>query len=230
MSRICLLAVALLLAACAHTTPVTVDTQPESEPLPQVEISTYQLQTGDRLAIRFYNNPELDDEQPIRPDGKISLPFVGHVKASGRSPEDLEADLVKRYTGELASPQVTVIVREYAPERYFVGGEVGAAGAYAMHGPITLAQALQEAGGIRNTAKPRRVVLIRETGGERKGYAIDVKKILSGDAGQVVYLQPQDVVWVPRATIVNVNLWVDRFIRGVLPTVPGFGFQVNNND
>ena len=204
----------------------------DTQQLPTPEPVPYRMQTGDLLAIKFYNNPELDDEQPVRPDGKISLPFVGQVSAGGRTPGELENDLAERYTGELASPQVTVIVREYSPQRYFIGGEVDNAGTYEIHGPITLAQALQEAGGLLESARRQQIILIRPDGsGSRVGFAIDMKKVLSGEAPeQIVYVQPQDVVFVPRSKISNVNLFVQQYIRGVLPTVPGIGINLDRNN
>ncbi len=220
-----------LLSACSVTTPVNA---PELEnilelPPPPPEKTTYRLQAGDELSIKFYNNPELDEEQPVRPDGRISLPFVGQIEAGGKTPGDLEEELIKRYTGELASPQVSVIVQEYAPERYFVGGEVGSQGAYEIHGRVNLLQAIQEAGGFTPTARQRQVVLIRENEeGEHQGYAIDMKAMQSGEPSQMVYLYPQDVVFVPRSHIANVDLWVVQYVRGVLPTVPGFGFNFDN--
>jgi protein involved in polysaccharide export with SLBB domain len=212
------------------TTPVKAPRVTNVEQLPAPEAAPYRMQTGDVLAIKFYNNPELDDEQPVRPDGMISLPFVGQVGAGGRTPGELEQELVDRYTGELASPQVTVIVREYSPQRYYIGGAIADAGTFEIHGPITLAQALQEAGGLLPTARTQQIILIRPDGsGSRAGFAIDMKKVLSGEAPeQMVYLQAQDVVYVPRSRIANVGLFVEQYITNVIPDLPGLGFYLGN--
>ena len=75
--------------------------------------AAYALQVGDQLSVRFYFNTELNEEVIIRPDGRISLQLIGDVQAAGRSPEELAADITQRYTGELANPKVTVIVRQF---------------------------------------------------------------------------------------------------------------------
>lgn len=232
-NRILLAGAALAaLFGCAFSTPTDAPRLTDTTMLPTPEPAAYTLQAGDQLAIKFYNNPELDDEQPVRPDGKISLPFVGQVDAGGLTPGQLEKLLVERYTGELASPQVTVIVREYSPQRYYIGGEVGSQGTYEIHGPITLAQAIQEAGGFLPTARRKQVILIREDGtGSRVGYSIDIKSVLSGAAPErITYLRAQDVVFVPRSKIGNVNLFVEQFVRGVLPTVPGIGINIDRRN
>lgn len=223
---------ALTIAGCVAHTPVVATPVSGDSELPRGVVTDYKLVSGDLLAIKFYNNPELDDEQRVRPDGKISLPFIGQVDARGLSPGELEDELERRYTGELASPQVTVIVREFAPERIYVGGEVAEQGAYPIHGPLTLAQAIQEAGGFLTTARRQQVLLIRsDAGGEPRGFAVDLTRVLSGEApGADVYLRAQDIVFVPRTRITNVGLFIQQYVRDVLPIQPGFSIPVGGNN
>src|SRR5262245_59044784 len=97
-----------------------VDTMATARP----ESAAYRIQNGDSLAIRFYRNPELNNDVVVRPDGMISLPLIDDVPAAGTSPQDLGKTLEQRYQGELATPDVTVIVAKFGAERIFVGGEV----------------------------------------------------------------------------------------------------------
>ncbi len=232
MRAVLTIGLALLAAGCSFNTPNQAPALTDPAELPAPQPPAYRLMAGDQLSLKFYNNPELDDEQPVRPDGLISLPFVGQVKAGGLTPDELERELVRRYTGELATPQVTVIVKAYAPQRYYVGGEVGSQGAYPLHGPLTLAQAIQEAGGFLSTARRTQVLLIRaDAQGTYRGFAIDMKQVLSGERPDYsITLQPQDVVFVPRSQIANVNLFVEMAVRGVLPVVPGFAFDIDSDN
>jgi protein involved in polysaccharide export with SLBB domain len=184
------------------------------------------LQVGDLIAIKFYQNPDLNEDVVVRPDGKISLQLIGDVTAAGREPAALAADLEQAYLRELARPRISVIVREPRAHRVWVGGEVGKQGVVPLSGGLTLFQAIQEAGGFLTTAHRKQIILIRKGPDARPvGYAMDVRPVASGERpDEDVFLQPCDVVFVPMSKIANVNLFVKQYIRDLLPIVPGFGF------
>ncbi len=217
---LCLVSV-FALAGCAARTPVQAPSVLEA-PVPTPPVLPYLLQTGDQLGIRFYGSPELDEEQPIRPDGLISLPFVGQVKAAGLTPGQLEEQLVELYTGELASPRINVIVRAFAQQRIFIGGEVGAQGAYDFQEGLTLMQAVTQAGGFLTSARRKQVILIRrDEEGTPVGRAVDVLAVLSGRAPETdLSLRAADIVFVPRTKITSVSEFVAQYIRGALPVAP----------
>jgi len=182
----------------------------------------YVLNAGDVLTIKFYYNPELNEDLTIRPDGKITMQLVGEVEAAGRTPAQLARELTHLYARELAAPTVNVIVRRFSSERIFVSGEVGKQGALAMSDGLTLYQAIQKAGGLLDTARRSQVVLIRrQPDGHVAGAAIDVRPVESGEAPDLdVPLQALDMVFVPKSEIANINVFVDQYIRKNLPQVP----------
>jgi len=183
----------------------------------------YRLHVGDQLNIRFYRNPELDQEVTVRPDGMISLPYVDDVKAAGLTPPELDAQLTKMYTGELATPDVTVIVVTFAGQRIYVGGEVARQGILDLTANLTLIQAVMAAGGFTNYARRDKVVLVRQgpEEGTRIARAIDVRPIIDGsDPNGDVPLEPYDMVLVPTSGIGNLNQWVNLYIREMLPINP----------
>lgn len=186
---------------------------------PRPPLQPYVLQVGDELAIKFYTNPELNEDVKIRPDGMISLQLIDDVPAAGRTPKELDADLTKRYTGELADPQVSVIVRTSALNRVYIDGQVGKPGPVVLAGSMTLYQALQEAGGLLETAHRKQIILIRKRpDGQPVGRSIDIRPIQDGwNPGVDVPLQPLDVVYVPRSKIAEVDLFVKQYIRDALP-------------
>ena len=230
MSNTTRLAVAVLatvmMAGCSthlEQPPNTGDSrlfQSASTPPP---LTPYLLQPGDLLAIRFYRNPELDQDVTVRPDGMISLPFVDEVEAAGKSPKELDQELTRRFTGELATPDVAVIVQQFAGHKVYVGGEVGTQGVVPMTSPLTLYQAIQEAGGFLDTAHPETVVVVRRDGaGKVVSRLVNLEQVQNGsDLAQDIYLAPYDVVWVPKSGIANADLFVDQYIRQLLPINPG---------
>ena len=195
---------------------------------PRPALDPYLMAVGDELSIKFYTNPELNEDVKIRPDGMVSLQLIDEVPAAGRSPAELDADLTKRYGGELADPQITVIVKRAAGHRWYIGGEVEGQGVKPLMGGLTLYQGIQRAGGFTKTAHRKQVILIRRgPDGLPIGIAVDVRPVQRGEHPEVdLPLRPLDIVFVPRSKIANVNVFVQQYIRDALPVsyfpIPAF--------
>ena len=189
--------------------------QPESKPESAPAVT---LGPGDTIEVKFFHNPELNDAQTIRPDGMITLQLVGEIKAQGKTPMELRNELVKRYTPDLRIPDVTVIVRSQYERRVYVGGEVKRPGLIMMPGQLTALEAIMEAGGFDpKTARINNVIIIRHKDGKRYGGALDLRDLLKGKEYQQFYLEPQDIVYVPRTNIAKVNQWIDQYINKLVP-------------
>ena len=215
-------ALASLLLASACTPPVVPGNPPVArlEAAPSSASAPYVMQVGDVLSIKFYRNPELNEEVTIRPDGMITLQLVDDVKAAGMSPGDLGEELKLRYRKELAHPDVTVIVKSFGGQRVYVSGEVGSSGMQSLQGQTTLYQAIQQAGGFLISAKRDQVVLIRRgPDGRPRGESIDLEKVENGtDPQEDVMLRPYDIVFVPRSAIGEVNKFVELYVDRNLPS------------
>jgi len=179
----------------------------------------YRIEVADRLSVKFQRNPELDQELIVRPDGRISLPFIDEVQCAGMTPEELKAELERRYAGELAVPDITVVVSEFGGNRVFVDGEVKTPGMHQLTAGMTMTDAIASSGGFLPTGLREQVILIRkDETGTPVGHSVDLKKVVLGkDAEGNVLLQPFDIVYVPRSKIANAGIWVDQYIRDMLP-------------
>lgn len=208
----------LLLMACAQKTPVVAPSL-EKEPLPAFANPVYRLQPHDLIAIKFWGSPELNEEQRIRPDGRISLPFVDEVQAAGLSPEELDHVLTERYSAELNSPDLTVIVREAALPQIFVGGEVGIQGIVPLTENLTLFRAIQRAGGFKTTARRKDVLIIRlPPGGEPVARKVNLMPVLTGrDPSLDPMLAANDIVFVPRTKVESGKLFIQQYINEMIP-------------
>ncbi|MFZ2446275.1 MAG: polysaccharide biosynthesis/export family protein [Syntrophobacteraceae bacterium] len=187
--------------------------------LPGTEVppmeSEYRIRVGDKLSIKLFYNPDLNQECIVRPDGRISLLLVQDINAAGRTPRELTVELNQIYDKYLQQPEVVVIVNSFAGHKVFVGGEVNLPGAKDISGPTTVLQAVYLALGFKDTARLNEVVLIRR-GPDFKPYlvALDIEKAMKGiDIKQDVFLQPYDIVLVPRSNIADVNLWINQYLR-----------------
>jgi len=170
---------------------------------------------GDALNIKFFYNPELNETVTVRPDGYISLQLVNEVKAAGLQPSQLNETLMQLYARELKKPVIAVIVKTFAGQRVYVGGEVGQQGLLTMPAGLTALQAVMQAGGLKNTAQPSETLVIRK-GPDNSPIPVrvDLSTMLSGStAGQDFRLQPDDVVTVPKSPIAQANLFVKQYIE-----------------
>lgn len=230
MRRFLLLGLAWSVAACAASRPAE---SPPSDSVPLAaapaessgEAPPYRLQVGDQVDVQFYKTPELNARVRVRPDGKISLQLLDDVTVVGDTPEELDARLTELYSAELREPRITVAVAAYGSARVYVGGEVDAPGMLPLDGKLTAFQAVQQAGGFLETAAPAAVLLIRRTPeGKAVGTELDLEAFVRGEKlDGDVELQAQDVVFVPRSRIADVNRFVDMYIRKNLPVTPNFG-------
>lgn len=205
-SMLAVLGAACIVAASVHAQ------EPESAPAPL----RYQISRGDSLDIKVFNANELSEQVVVRPDGKISVQVLDDVMAAGRTPEELAAELQAGWAKSFGDPRVTVVVREFAMRNVFVGGEVGADGIVPLRNKMSALSAVIAAGGFMSTAQLSNVVIIRDAGGKPEAMKVDARKVLDGTAPDVA-LAPYDVVWVPKSKIARVNLWVEQYVKHVLP-------------
>jgi polysaccharide export outer membrane protein len=155
------------------------------------------LREGDTLTISIPSSPTLDTTQQIRTDGKIVLPLIGEVAASGKTPEDLQNELLKLYQPQVSAKQVIVTVQSPSIPVY-VTGAVIRPGPVSVNHPISALDAVMEAGGFDYTrANLKAVIVVRQEKDRTVRYRLDLKKVLAGSVGAPFYLEPFDIVYVP---------------------------------
>lgn len=157
----------------------------------------FTLREGDILKISFPGSPNLNNVQPIRPDGKINLPLVGEVQAAGMTPAALQQKLMDLYAPQLTTKEVTVEVQSFAYPVY-VTGAVLRPGKISTDHLLTALEAIMEAGGPDYTrANLKNVKVIRQEGGRTKNYILDLKRVMEGKTTEPFYLKPADIIYVP---------------------------------
>jgi len=186
----------------------------------------YRLSSGDVIEIKFFFNPELNDTVQIRPDGKISMPFVGEVEVVGKAIEETVKSLEQLYAKELKNPRIWIQVRSYAAQKVYVTGEVNRPGTQALVGELTLLDAVSDAGGIRHTGSKKSLILIRR-GQEGNAVVHKIPFWVDGKPSQeaMTLLRPYDVVMIPESKTARVDRWVDQTIRQMSPAVLSMGFS-----
>ena len=164
----------------------------------------YKIGQGDMINVRFLYNPEYNvSEVKVRPDGRISLPFAGEVAAAGLTPEQLDSVITSRYSAIIKSPEVTIILRDFAASVVYVLGEVRIPGAHNIDRGITLLGALAKSQGLNKEAKKNSVLVIRRVSEDRiVGMQFDANELLEkGRFDLDIQLKPNDIVFVPKSTL-----------------------------
>jgi len=160
--------------------------------------ASYQIGPEDILEISVWKNPEISKTVLVRIDGKISLPLIGDVQATGLTPSELRDGIVERLKEYQSTAVVSVIVQEIRSYKVYLIGEVKAPGTYALKSRTTLLQAIALAGGFTQYASKNSMVLVRQKqgGGEEK-IRVKFDDLLSDKKDGSVLLKPGDTVFVP---------------------------------
>jgi polysaccharide export outer membrane protein len=190
MLRTLLMLGAVGLAACGGTTSKAAR---ETRPFAPQE---YRIGVEDILEIAVWKEPQLSTTAPVRPDGKVTVPLAGELQAAGKTAHELEAELAAKFGERIATPTVTVVVKEINASRVFVLGEVAKPGMYPMRGELTVVQALAMAGGLTEFADKGGIVILRRGGtGEQQRLKLNLDDAVA--TGGAIELVPGDTVVVP---------------------------------
>lgn len=183
------------------------------------ERKPYRLSVGDVIKMDFFYYPRYSMTLTIRPDGYLTVPLLGEVRAEGMRPSELEDLIRSKYAEILTEPEVAVVVIEFANNRFFVFGEVDEPGAYDLRGARTVLDAVAEAGGVNYTGRSDSIILIRQQAdGTFAGTRLNLQDLLAGGVSENVTLRPRDVIYVPMTFIAKVDVFVDQFFAKLTPT------------
>ena len=150
------------------------------------------LGAEDQISVMIYNSPEFSGAHMIRPDGKITVPFLGDVVAAGFTPLELSNSIKERLKKYIVDPDVSVSVTQVNSKRYYIQGEVGRTGGFPLLVPTKVLEALVNAGGFKDFANQKKIVIMRVTG-ERLNF--NYKEVIQGKKmEQNIYLKPGDII------------------------------------
>ena len=126
-----------------------------------VDPDKYQIGPEDMLFVRVWREPDFTLPVAVRPDGKITMPLIGEVRAAGQSPLQLTATLKQLLTQYLNNPDVNVFVTEVRSKKFYIDGEMNRPGSFALVTPTTVLEALSRGGGFREFANTKKIRVLR---------------------------------------------------------------------
>jgi polysaccharide export outer membrane protein len=158
----------------------------------------YVIGADDVLSIVYWKDKDMSADAKVRPDGRIALPLINEVHAAGLTPEQLHKKLTEESKKYMEDANITVVVREINSRRAFITGEVNKPGPYPLTSPTTVMQLISLAGGLREYANSKKIMIMRTQNGKQVSLSFNYKDVASGkNLTQNIELQPGDTVVVP---------------------------------
>jgi len=159
-----------------------------------VDPKTYVIGAQDVLSIKVWREQDFTGLYTVRPDGKITLPLIGDVQASGLTPERLGDQLKQGLSNFINSPDVSVSLQTVGSKKFYITGEVNRPGEFVLAVPTKVFDALSNSGGFRDFANKKKIIIIR--GADRLKF--NYQDILKGkNLEQNIFLENGDTVVVP---------------------------------
>ena len=158
---------------------------------------SYVIGATDVLAVSVFKEPTLSSSILVRPDGMISMPLLGDVQASGKTPLQLADEITAKLKKYVQDPNVTVILTAMNSKKVYLIGEIGHTGPIEMTPGMTLLQAIATGGGLNPYANAKKIYILRVEGGKQLKIPVQYKQALKGDLSLNLILNPGDTIVVP---------------------------------
>ncbi len=173
---------------------------PSESATPPAIAPDYRIGPGDVLQINVWKEPEASVASAVvRSDGRISVPLLKDVEVQGLTTSEAEKRLTERFVGLIPGADVTVLVRETRSKKVYLLGAVKKEGPVMLATPLTVLQAIAEAGGFTPFAKPKKIYVIRPENGHQIRLPFDYEAVIKGEKPEKdIQLMPNDVVYVPQ--------------------------------
>lgn len=158
---------------------------------------SYILDASDVITVTVFKEPTLSGGLLVRPDGMISMPLLGDIKAAGKTPLQLADEISSKLKQYVQDPNVTVVLGQMNSKKVYLIGEIGRTGPVEMTPGMTLLEAISTAGGLGSYANAKKIYILRNEGGKQQKIPVQYKKALRGDGSLNLILHPGDTIVVP---------------------------------
>lgn len=182
-------------AAQGAANPVAAETAPPDAA--KTSSDGYVIGASDMISVTVFKEPTLSGSLLVRPDGMISMPLLGDVKASGKTPLKLADEIAAKLKKFIQDPNVTVVLNQGNSRIVYMMGELGKPGPLSMTPGMTLLQAIATSGGLSTYANTKKIYILRTVDGKQQKIPVQYKQALKGDASLNLTLDPGDTIVVP---------------------------------
>ena len=180
----------------------------------------YLVGAGDALTITVWENPDLNHEVVVRPDGKISFPLINEILAENRTLPQINKEITRRLAEYIKTPNVTVALKQVGGNKVMVLGEVRSPGMYKLEQRKTVLEAIALAGGFSRDAVEDSVIVVQGSLSDPKPQRLNLSNAMRGRTNDSLIVANQTIIYVPRKFIANLNYYLTE-ILGPISTSAG---------
>ncbi len=159
----------------------------------------------DGLSIFVWRNPELSVSVTVRPDGRLSMPLVEDIAATGKTPSELARGIEEALDSIIQQPLVTVVVQNFVgpfSQQVRVVGEAASPQSIPFRANMTLLDVMIQVGGLTEFAAGNKATLVRFEEGEQKEYSVRIEDLIKdGEIDANVKILPGDVLIIPESIL-----------------------------
>ncbi|MCS0504459.1 polysaccharide biosynthesis/export family protein [Ancylobacter mangrovi] len=195
------------------------------------QLPPYRIGTGDKLKVKYFLTRDMDEELIVAPDGTIAPRAIGQLKVEGMTLAGAQQAVRRASRVELADQKVVISLEDAVSAKVYIGGMVKSPGPYKLSemraGTL---QGILTAGGFTDEARTGQVAIIRRGPDNMPMLRlVNVKDIIqTGFTLDDVQLVAGDIVYVPRSSIAELNVWIDQFINKVVPFQRSFNYTLGS--
>lgn len=177
---------------------VSATSSPPSPLAPDIDTSTYRVGPEDLLEISVWREDAMKKEVLVRPDGGISYPLIGDVRATGKAVSEIRDEIAKRLDKFIPDAVVTVTILKTGSQRVYVIGKVNKPGEFPLGRYVDVLQALSMAGGLTPFADSNNIRVMRRDGERQVVLPFEYGAVVRGQKlDENIQLRTGDVVVVP---------------------------------
>ena len=182
----------------APATPAVPEAAKAAEPdAAKTPADSYIIGASDVITVTVFKETTLSGALLVRPDGMISMPLLGDVKAADKTPSQLAEEITVKLKKFIQDPNVTVVLTQNNSKIVYLMGEVSKPGPVAMTPGMTLLQAIATAGGLTPYANSKKIYILRSMAGKQEKIPVQYKQALKGEGSLNLTLNPGDTIVVP---------------------------------
>ena len=158
----------------------------------------YVIGPDDVLSVVFWRDKDMSAEVVVRPDGRITLPLINEIEAAGLTPQQLRERVENAAQQFVSDATATVVLKQINSRKVFITGAVEHPGSYPLNTPTTVLQIIATAGGLKEYADSKHIVVMRAEGKVQATYFFDYKSVTNHKKlSENIFLLPGDTVVVP---------------------------------
>ncbi|WAC25924.1 polysaccharide biosynthesis/export family protein [Ancylobacter sp. SL191] len=193
------------------------------------QVPPYRIGPGDKLKIKYFLTRDMDEELTVSPDGTVAPRAIGQLKVEGMTLAGAQEVVRRASRVELADQKVVIALEDPVSAKVYIGGMVERPGPYNLsemrNGTL---QGILTAGGFTEEARTGQVAIIRRGPDNMPMLRlVDVKEIIqTGFTLDDVQLVSGDIIYVPRSSVAELNVWIDQFINKVVPFQRSFNYTM----